>query len=93
MAAIIKENNEKSLFQLKDSFEDKNVYQRIVKQQGRTKNEVKEIINQLPTATVHFFTEEEFNRLKEIEKELNSQITKIQEKKSFSNSFLKFMEI
>ncbi len=93
MAATIKENNEKSLFEIKASFDDKNIFQRKVKENGKTKNQVKRIVNSLPTATVHLFSEKEFERLKAIEQDLNEQIKVLEEKKSISSLFFRFLEI
>lgn len=93
MGTIIKESNEKPLFELKDSFEDKNIYQRVIKLQGRSKNEIKKIVNRLPTATIHLFSEEEFEKLKAIEMELNSRITIVKDRTTLKDIFFKFLEI
>lgn len=93
MATLIKESNEIPLFEIKATFEDKNIYQRIVKTNGRSKNELRTIVNQLPTATIHIFSEENFERLKQIEKELNEKIESRKETKSLKDIIFKFLEI
>lgn len=93
MATTIKENNENPLFELKETQDDKIIFQRVVKTQGKSKKEIKRILNQLPTATVHLMTEEDFKRLKMIEEELNSKIEFIKEKTSFRNAIFRFLEL
>ncbi|MCX6222598.1 MAG: hypothetical protein NTZ69_16640 [Bacteroidia bacterium] len=57
-------------FEMLDSNEDNAVFKRIVKAKGRTNKEIQKIEQSLPTVTVHYFSELEFNRLKEIESQL-----------------------
>lgn len=93
MATTINENNEKPLFELKETQEDKLIFQRVVKTQGKTKKQITSIVNQLPTATVHVMSEEDFQRLKKIEEELNSKIVFVKEKNSFKEAIFKFLEL
>ncbi len=93
MATTIKENNEKPLFELKESQDDKLIFKRVVKTQGKSKNEITFLVNQLPTATVHVMSESDFQRLKKIEQELNSQIKLVKEKHSIREAIFKFLEL
>jgi hypothetical protein len=93
MGIIISESNEKPLFELKESTDDRIIYQRVIKQHGRSKNKVKRIVNNLPTATVHFFTEEDFEKLKEIEEKLTEQIVYYKVSRSLREALFKFLEI
>ncbi len=93
MATKIKESTENPLFEIKSTSVDKNIYQRIVKSKGRSKNELKTIVNQLPTATIHIFSEENFDKLKQIEKELNEKIESRKEIKSLKDIVFTFLEI
>lgn len=94
MATINKENNQKPLFELKETQEDKLIYQRVINSQGRTKKQIDAIVNQLPTATIHVISEDDFQRLKRIEEELNSKIILTKDKQpSFKGVILKFLEL
>jgi transcription antitermination factor NusA-like protein len=88
-----KENNERPLFKLKEFQDDKIVFQRVLKTQGKKKKK-KTIINNLPTATVHVMSEKDFQRLKKIEEELNAKVMLIKEKHiSIKKVIFKFLEI
>lgn len=93
MTTTINENNEKPLFELKETQEDKLIFQRVVKTQGKTKKQITNIVNQLPTATVHVMSEEDFQRLKKIEEDLNSKIAFVKDKNSFKEAIFKFLEL
>jgi|GEM_PF-5101002 len=93
MATAIKDNTEKALFEIKTSLEDKNVFQRKINQNGRTKNQVKKLVNNLPTTTIHLFSEDEFQRLKVIEQNLNHNIKIKKNRKSFLQLLINFLEI
>jgi len=93
MATTINEKNEKPLFELKETQEDKLIFQRVVKTHGKTKKQITSIVNQLPTATVHVMSEEDFQRLKKIEAELNSKIVFVKEKNSLKKAIFKFLEL
>ena len=93
MATTINENNEKPLFELKETQEYKLIFQRVVKTQGKTKKQITSIVNQLPTATVHVMSEEDFQRLKKIEEKLESKIFIVKEKNSIREAIFKFLEL
>lgn len=89
-----KQQTERPLFELKEELDDRIIYQRVIKNKGKNKAEIKRRVNQLPTATVHFFSEDDFTRLKKIEGDLMPHI-KLVEKTSTSirKMFFKFMEV
>jgi len=94
MALTIKANNEKPLFELKESKNDKLIYKRVVKKNGNSKKEIQRRVNNLPTATVHVMSEDDFNRLKNIELELRQKMRfTIDDKKSLKDRILTFLEI
>jgi hypothetical protein len=93
MATTINENNEKPLFELKETQEYKLIFQRVVKTQGKTKKQITSIVNQLPTATIHVMSEEDFQRLKKIEEKLKSKIVIVKEKNSIREAIFKFLEL
>lgn len=93
MATPINEKNEKPLFELRESQDDKLIFQRVVKTQGKTKKEILSILNQLPTATVHVMSEDDFQRLKKIEEELNAQIVSVKERSTLKDTIFKFLEL
>jgi hypothetical protein len=93
MATTTKENNEKPLFELKETKEDKLIFQRVINAHGKSKKEINHIVNQLPTATVHVMSEVDFQRLKKIEEELQSKIVIVKEKTTFRDAIFRFLEL
>jgi len=84
-------------FEILDSNEDNAIFKRIIKSKGRTPKEIKLIEKTLPMTTIHFISDEEFERLKEIEatliveflssKKENSKLSEIK------RHFFRFLEI
>lgn len=93
MATIINENNERPLFELRETLDDKLIFQRVIKTEGKSKKQITDTINQLPTATVHIMSEEYFQRLKKIEEKLNSEALFTEEKNSVKEIIFRFLEL
>jgi hypothetical protein len=54
-------------FEVLDSNEENAIFKRIVKARGRTSKEINTIEKSLPKTTIHFISEDEYRKLKEIE--------------------------
>ena len=64
----------KESFEIKKVTEESIVYQRVMDSKGRKPKKVQEILSNLPTTTLHTFTLEDYERLKEIETKLLDEI-------------------
>ncbi|RRD58380.1 hypothetical protein [Tannerella forsythia] len=84
-------------FEILDSNEDNAIFKRIVKSKGRTPKEIKQIEKTLPITTIHYISEEEFTRLKEIEAILIEEFLSSKKENSklreFKRHFFRFLEI
>lgn len=86
--------NEKPLFEVKQLDDDKIVYKRVIKNVGQSKKETNRKVNRLPTATVYSLSEDEFNRLKNIEaKLLKTDAFKSKQRKSLKEIIFRFLEV
>jgi hypothetical protein len=91
--------NIKADFEFANSSEDNVTFRKRINSKGKTSKQIRLIQSSLPTTKLHYFTEKEFNRLKEIEMEIikefelkyipNNRIKNI----SFSAFLFKFLEI
>jgi len=76
------------------SDDESTVFTKSVSKKGRTIKDIKAIEKNLATTTIHYFNEEDFNKLKKIEVELRSQLELTIEKRiSLLNRIYKFLEI
>lgn len=93
--AVVAEKPQRPLFEIKNQTEDRVIYQRLIKAKGRSNKKIVKEVSKLPTATIHTFTLEEFQRLKEIERKLEFTIKKIEKNKRsfFHHWFFTFLEI
>ena len=79
-------------FEIKEQTEESVVYQRVINPKGRKPKEVERIVSDLPTATIHTITMEEYEKLKSIEARLvnefeNKSSTNINFKRAFFSLF------
>ena len=88
-----KPKHQSALYEVRTASDEGIVFQRVISTKGRSKKEIAETVKDLPTATIHSFTEEEFNKLKKLEEELYSQMKYSDEESSFKNKFLSFMGV
>ncbi|TSE10323.1 hypothetical protein [Aquimarina algiphila] len=83
-----------SFFEIKEKTDESVVYQRIINPKGRKPKEVEKIVNNLPTATMHTFSEEEYDHLKSIEAKLEDEFeTKSKSSSFIARAFFTFLEI
>jgi len=90
-----KEQRVHANFELLGSNEEFSVFKRIVKSRGRDGKEIKRIENILPKTTIYYFSDEEFDRLKQIESELIEEFLCNQNKKKkfIKDTFWQFLKI
>lgn len=86
MPATKTTDHQNAVFEVKEKTDESIIFQRIIKQKGRSDKELRKIVDSLPTATMHTFSMEEYNRLKQIEQQI---IEKFLSKESKKNSSLK----
>lgn len=81
-------------FEIKEQTEESVVYQRVINPKGRKPKEVEKIVNDLPTATIHTISMEEYEKLKNIEARL---VNEFQNKErmtiNFKRAFFSFFEL
>ena len=85
--------HQSALYEIKEISDYGVVYQRVITPKGRNKKEVEKEVQKLPTATLHSWTQEEYDKLKELEKKIYSEMDFSEEPRSFKDRFLEFMEI
>lgn len=88
-----KKSLDKILFEISEKEEDKTVYQRKISTKGRSAKELNKIVKNLPTATIHSYSLEEYNTLKEIEKNLYERSESEQHRNSLKEMIKSFLEI
>ncbi len=79
-----KERRIQANFQLDDSNEEFCVYRRAVKTQGRTSKEIRRIEDELPKTTIYYISDEEYEKLKQIETDLIEEIFSTRRKRRMS---------
>ncbi|MGD1945877.1 MAG: hypothetical protein ACFB0A_06385 [Croceivirga sp.] len=81
-------------FQIKNQTSESVTYKRIIKSKGRKPKEVQKIEDELPTATIHTFSQEEYEKLKEIESKLVHEIEVKEDKfNNLKKAFFSFFEV
>lgn len=93
MSTKTKTSHQNALFEIKSQSEDSIIYQRVIAPKNRSVKEIAIEVSKLPTATLHAFTTVEYNRLKEIESEIYSNMTVGNESKSLKDRIFSFLEI
>lgn len=79
-------------FEVIESDNNSVVLQKTIKRKPKKKKEAQELADKLPTARVHFFSEEQYERLKEIEKKLIEEMGKNTQQSVFERIYAKVSE-
>ncbi len=61
-------------FEVFESSEENAVYKKIIKNKGKTNKQIKNIQSSLPTTTIHYISDEELKKLKQIELDLKNEL-------------------
>ncbi len=81
-------------FEIKKVTDDSVIYQRVINPNSKKVKKLQEILANLPTATLHTITLEEYEHLKSIEVELLDELEfKTPYENKFKKAFLSFFEI
>ncbi len=87
--------HQNAVFEVREKTDESIIFQRIIRQKGRSEKDIKNIVENLPTTTMHTFSIKNFNRLKDIEQKIIEQKTSIKKRKSYSlkDLIISFLEI
>lgn len=82
-------------FEMTETDEDNAVFIRNISKSGKSPKQIKEIKASLPTTTIQYFSDEDFEKLKAIEAKLILELEASSHKKDFSflSIMKKFFEI
>jgi hypothetical protein len=82
-------------FEVTETDEDNVVFIKNISTSGKTPKQIKDIKASLPTTTIQYFSDEDFERLKKIEARLlvELELNKLKKEHSFLSILKRFLEI
>jgi hypothetical protein len=82
-------------FEVTETDEDNVVFIKNIPKSGKTPKQIKDIKANLHTTTIQYFSDEDFERLKEIEERLrkNLELNSLKKEQSFFSILKRFLEI